>query len=214
MIDKKEIETVIKILKKEYLPSKLALNKFKEPYQVLISCILSLRTKDEVTEKASQRLFGVAKTPEEMIKIDDEVIKKAIYPVGFYNRKAVTIKEISRVLIGKYNCKVPDKIEELLKLKGVGRKTANIVLTQGFGKPALPIDTHCHRIPNRLGWIKTKNPEQTEIELTKIIPKEHWLVFNQVFVRHGQVICTPISPWCSRCAVEKYCKKIGVKRHR
>lgn len=214
MVNQEEIETVINILKKEYLPSGLSLNKFKEPYQVLISCILSLRTRDEVTEKAAERLFKIAKTPEEMIKISSDRIKKAIYPVGFYNRKAITIKEISKTLIEEYKGKAPDTIEELLKLKGVGRKTANIVLTQGFGKPALPIDTHCNRLPNRLGWVKTKTPEQTEIELMRIIPKEHWLIFNQVFVRHGQTICTPISPHCSKCVIRKYCKRIGVVKSR
>ncbi len=214
MANQKEIETVIEVLKKKYLPSGLALNKFKEPYQVLISCILSLRTKDEVTEKASERLFRIAKTPEEVINVKDDVIKKAIYPVGFYNRKAVTIKEISRVLINKYDGEVPDTIEELLKLKGVGRKAANIVVTQGFGKLGIAVDTHVHTVTKRLGWVKTKNPEQTEMELRKIIPKKYWLIFNQVFVRHGQVTCTPISPWCSRCPVRKYCQRIGIVKSR
>ncbi len=214
MADKKEIETIIEILKKEYLPSKLALNKFKEPYQVLISCILSLRTRDEVTEKAAERLFGIAKTPAEMIKVKYEVIKKAIYPVGFYNRKAVTIKEISRVLIDRYDREVPDIIEELLKLKGVGRKTANIVITQGFGKLGIAVDVHVHVVSNRLGWVKTKTPEETEKELMRIVDKKYWIVLNELFVKHGQEICLTVSPYCSKCLIRKYCLRRGVVRSR
>jgi endonuclease-3 len=138
-----------------------------------------------------------------------------IYPVGFYKTKAKRIKEVSKTIIVKFNGKVPDSFNELLELKGVGRKTANIVMVYGHKqKGFLPIDTHCHRIPNRLGWIKTKNPEHTEKELKIILPIEYWDDFNHLFVKFGQTICVPISPFCSRCPIKKYCKKISVLRNR
>jgi endonuclease-3 len=141
-------------------------------------------------------------------------IEKAIYPVGFYRTKAKRIKEISKTLIDEYNSEVPDEMEELLKLKGVGRKTANIVLAFAYHKPAMPVDTHCHRIPNRLGWIKTKNPEKTEIALREIVPKRLWVDFNNIFVIFGQNICVPVSPFCSKCPVSKYCRRVGVGKSR
>jgi endonuclease-3 len=168
---------------------------------------LSLRTKDEVTAKASSKLFKVGDTPKKLIKLDNKKIEKLIYPVGFYKIKAKRIKEISKLLIKKYNSKVPSKIDELLKLKGVGRKTASIVMVYGHNeKYYLPIDTHCHRIPNRLGWIKTKTPEQTEGELRRILPKKYWYDFNDLFVTFGQNICKPIKPHCWECPISKYCK--------
>ena len=178
----------------------------KDPFQVLISCILSLRTKDETTAKASVRLFKLAKTPEEMITLDTRKIARAIYPVGFYKTKARRIKEICKKLISEYNSKVPDSFDELMKFKGVGRKTANIVMVYGFEKEGLPIDTHCHRIPNRLGWIKTKTPEKTEQELRKLLPKKYWNDFNDVFVTFGQNTCKPVKPHCWECPVTKYCQ--------
>jgi len=182
------------------------------PFNTLISCVLSLRTKDEVTEKASLQLLKEYNTPEKILKLSEKEIESLIYPVGFYKTKAKRLKEISKSLIENYSSKVPDTFDELLKLKGVGRKTANIVMVYGHKKHGyLPIDTHCHRIPNRLGWIKTKTPEETEVVLKKILPEQYWDDFNDMFVTFGQKICVPISPFCTTCPIEKYCKKINVK---
>ncbi len=187
----------------------------KTPYTTLISCILSLRTKDEVTEKASKRLLSKYNTPEKILKVSDKEIENLIYPVGFYKNKTKTIKDISRTLIEKYNSKVPDDFDELLKLKGVGRKTANIVMVYGHNKKGfLPIDVHCNRIPNRLGWIKTKTPFETEIELKKVLPRKYWDDFNHLFVKFGQTICLPVSPLCSKCPIKKFCKQVNVKKYR
>lgn len=187
----------------------------KTPFTVLISCILSLRTKDEVTEEASIRLLRTYDTPQKLIDLPEETIQELIYPVGFYKTKAKRIKELSQTLIKSYNGEVPNDFEKLLTLKGVGRKTANIVMVYGFDSPHhLPIDTHCHRIPNRLGWVKTKTPEETELQLRTILPKLYWSDFNHLFVTFGQTICTPISPHCSTCPINKYCKKIQVKTYR
>jgi endonuclease-3 len=185
------------------------------PFTTLISCLLSLRTKDEVTTQASYRLFKKYNTPEKLSTITEKEIQSLIYPVGFYKTKAKRIKDISNSILANYSGKVPDDFNELLKLKGVGRKTANIVMVYGHKNQGfLPIDTHCHRIPNRLGWINTKNPEQTEKELKEILPKKYWNDFNHLFVKFGQKICVPISPFCSRCPIKKYCKQISVKRSR
>lgn len=184
------------------------------PYQTLISCLLSLQSKDETTEKICDVLFKIAKTPEEILKLEQERLENIIYSSGYYKNKAKTIKHVSEIILKEYKNKVPDNEQELLKIKGIGRKTANIVLSLAYGKEALPIDTHCHRIPNRLGWIKTKNPEQSEIELMKILPKKYWPEFNGIFVLFGKTICVPISPLCSKCPVAKYCKKINVKSSR
>lgn len=184
-------------------------------FVTLISCLLSLRTKDEVTEQASRRLLTKYNTPEKILWLTTPQLETLIYPVGFYKTKARRIIEISQTLLEKYHGTVPDSFEELLTLKGVGRKTANIVMVYGHKKHGyLPIDTHCHRIPNRLGWIATKTPEETEQALKKILPKKYWDDFNDLFVTFGQKICVPISPFCSRCPIEQYCEKIGVKRRR
>jgi len=185
------------------------------PFVTLISCLLSLRTKDEVTAQASRELLTKYNTPEKIMGLTEKQIESLIYPVGFYKTKAKRIREISRVILEKYQGNVPDEFEELLTLKGVGRKTANIVMVYGHKKHGyLPIDTHCHRIPNRLGWIKTKSPGDTEYALKKILPSEYWSDFNDFFVTFGQTICVPISPFCSRCAIERYCKKVGVSKSR
>ena len=187
----------------------------KTPFTTLISCILSLRTKDEVTARSSIRLLKEHNSPQKIVRLSEKKIADLIYPVGFYKTKARTIKNISRTLIDNYDSKVPKDIDELVKLKGVGRKTANIVMVFGFGsKDHIPVDTHCHRIPNRLGWIRTKTPDESEQALLKILPKAYWKPFNDLFVQFGQNICVPISPFCSRCLIEKYCKKVGVERHR
>ena len=185
------------------------------PFVTLISCLLSLRTKDVVTADASRRLLTKYHTPEKIVQLSEKQIETMIYPVGFYKTKARRIKAISKTLLEKYQGNVPDTFEELLTLKGVGRKTANIVMVYGHRKHGyLPIDTHCHRIPNRLGWITTKTPEETEQALLKILPAEYWDDFNDLFVRFGQKICLPISPYCSTCSLQKYCKKIGVLKSR
>ena len=187
----------------------------KTPFTVLVSCLLSLRTKDEITEQVSIRLLKPYNTPQEIIKLTNEELEKIIYPVGFYKTKAERIKQISKTILLKFNGHVPDDFDTLLTLKGVGRKTANIVMVYGFNKTDyLPIDTHCHRIPNRIGWIQTKNPEETEKELRKILPKQYWVDFNHIFVVFGQTICKPISPLCSTCPISRYCKKRNVFHHR
>lgn len=211
------IEWVMQILKERYQDKTSALmdvSTRKDPFLTLISCLLSLRTKDEVTARASERLFALAKTPEEMINLKKEEIEAAIYPVGFYKRKAEQILEICRVLIKRYDSRVPDEIDELLKLRGVGRKTANIVIIMGYTKPGIAVDTHVHRISNRLGLVETKTPSQTEFALRKTLPKQYWIVFNNLLVMHGKTICTPISPKCSICPITEYCKRIGVARYR
>jgi endonuclease-3 len=202
--------------KKNPILSRKNLSKINQtPFTSLISCILSLRTKDEITEEASIRLLNKYDTPKKINKLSEKKIRELIYPVGFYKTKTKRIKEISKILIEKYDGIVPNDFNELLKLKGVGRKTANIVMVYGFNKKDyLPIDTHCHRIPNRIGWIKTKTPYETEKELLEIMPKKYWNEFNKIFVKFGQTICLPISPLCTKCPIEKYCKKINVKNHR
>ncbi len=215
----KRADEIVRILKKELkkygvpVVTKVAREK-KSPYRVLISTLLSLRTKDETTLKASKRLFAKADTPEKMLSLTKEEIEKLIYPVGFYHRKAEQILKISEILIEKYGGKVPDTLEELLKLPGVGRKTANLVLNEGFGKLGICVDTHVHRISNRLGLVKTKNPTETEFALQKVLPKKHWIIFNTLLVTLGQNICTPISPKCSECPLNKICPKAGVEKHR
>jgi len=211
------IEKIMQILKERYQDKTSALmdvSTRKEPFLTLIACLLSLRTKDEVTARASERLFALAKTPEEMLNLKKEKIEAAIYPVGFYKRKAEQIREICRVLVERYDSCVPDEIDELLKLKGVGRKTANIVITMGYNKPGIAVDTHVHRISNRLGLVETKSPYQTEFALRKTLPKQYWIVFNDLLVMHGKAVCTPISPKCSICPITEYCKRIGVTRYR
>ena len=216
------IDEIFKLLKKELKENKTLIERHSEwdeiidtPFTTLISCILSLRTKDEVTEKASVRLLKKYDTPQKIIKLSAQQIQSLIYPVGFYKTKAKRIKDISKTLLEKYDGKVSDDFNELLKLKGVGRKTANIVMVYGHKKQGfIPIDTHCHRIPNRLGWIKTKTPEQTERVLKEVLPKKYWNDFNHLFVTFGQTICVPISPFCSKCPVQKFCKKVGVNKSR
>ena len=185
-----------------------------DPYRTLIACILSLRTKDATTDAASERLFACADTPSDMLKLSEGKIAKLIYPVGFYNQKAKQILGISKDILEKYHGEVPNKIDELLKLKGVGRKTANLVITEAFNKPGICVDTHVHRITNRWGYVKTKTPDETEFNLRKILPKKYWIIFNDLLVTYGQNRCKPISPLCSQCPLTKWCKRIGVKRSR
>lgn len=185
-----------------------------DPFQVLISCLLSLRTRDETTGAASRRLFKLARSPEAMLQLSAKQVEQAIYPVGFYRIKARTILDICHTLVARLNGRVPDELDALLSLKGVGRKTANLVVTKGFGKPGICVDTHVHRISNRWGYVRSKNPEATEMALRRKLPQQYWLDYNDVLVAFGQTICMPISPWCSRCPVADYCPRIGVERHR
>lgn len=186
----------------------------RDPYQVLIACLLSLRTKDETTGPAARRLFALADTPQKMLTLTPTQIEKAIYPVGFYKTKAQTVLDISRELVEHYAGRVPDEIEELLKFKGVGRKTANLVLTQGFQKSGICVDTHVHRISNRWGYVDTDSPEETEMALRTKLPQEYWIEINDLLVAMGQTICHPTSPKCSLCPMEQYCAKLGVVRSR
>jgi endonuclease III len=186
----------------------------RDPFQVLISCILSLRTQDKTTEAASRRLFQMARTPETLSKIPVAEIQKAIYPVGFYRVKARQIREIGEKIVRKHGGKVPDTIEELLTLKGVGRKTANLVVTVGYDRDGICVDTHVHRITNRWGLIQTKNPTQTEFALREILPKRYWKQLNGHLVAFGQGICKPVSPLCSGCKIFEACERVGVTKSR
>lgn len=180
------------------------------PFKVLISCILSLRTQDSTTAQASRRLFALADSPETMVRLSAKKIEQVIFPVGFYRTKAKTILEICRNLNENYRGRVPDEIDELLKFKGVGRKTANLVVTLGYNKPGICVDTHVHRISNRWGYVKTATPEKTEVALRQKLPKQYWIEYNDLLVSFGQQLCRPISPLCSQCPVAKYCSQIGV----
>ncbi len=186
----------------------------RDPFKVLVSCILSLRTKDKVTGEASQRLFQLAQTPGEMSKLSAERIQKEIYPVGFYRVKAQRIRDLSREIVGRFKGKVPSTIEELLLLKGVGRKTANLVVTLGYNKHGICVDTHVHRITNRWGLVETKNPTQTEFALRELLPIQYWKPLNGILVAFGQGICKPISPLCSQCHIRPACARIGVQHSR
>jgi len=218
-LEDKDIDRIINILKKEALyrdtPAVTeTASKTRDPFKVLISCLLSLRTKDEVTRKASQELFSRAADVKSMVKLPTDEIQKIIYPVGFYRNKARSIKRVCKTLIERYRGKVPSELDELLSLPGVGRKTANLVLTLGFGKPGICVDTHVHRITNRWGYVTTKNPEETELALRKKLPLSYWIQFNSLLVSFGQRVCKPLSPFCSRCPVRKFCRRVGVKRSR
>ena len=179
----------------------------RDPYIVLIACILSLRTNDKTTYPATLRMLEIGRTPEDFAKCDVKTLEKAIYPVGFYANKARQIVELSRTLVEKYNSKVPDSIEEMTKFNGVGRKTANLVMAKGFQKPAICVDVHVHRIFNRLGYIKTRTPEETEFALRKKLPEKYWMDINTLLVTHGQNICKPVNPKCDICPVKEKNKK-------
>jgi len=185
-----------------------------DPFLVLVSTVLSLRTKDATTAAASERMFKLARTPNDILRLSIRTIQKAIYPVSFFRNKARTLKTISRDILGRFAGRVPDTIDELLTLKGVGRKTANLVVTLGYGKPGICVDVHVHRISNRLGYVKRKTPEETEMALRDKLPRKYWVTFNDLLVTYGQNLCTPVSPWCSRCKLAAYCGRVGVGRTR
>lgn len=214
-----DIDHVYDVLAKEYerleKPSVTAIaEKKRDPFRVLVSTIISLRTKDEVTIAASERLFAAADTPEKVLALDTEAMEKLIYPAGFYRNKTQTIKDISAILIEKYAGSVPADIDELVRLKGVGRKTANLVLVEGFQIPAVCVDIHVHRIFNRLGYLSTKDPDKTETELRKKLPQKYWIKLNEMMVTYGKYICRPISPFCSACGLSDSCAKVGVTTRR
>lgn len=180
----------------------------RDPFTVLVGTILSQRTRDENTASASLALFSKYDTPEKLAKAQVGAVQELIRPAGFYRVKARILKKVSQDLLDRFEGKVPDELEELLTLPGVGRKTANCVLVYGFGKVAIPVDTHVHRISNRLGWVRTRTPEETELELIRILPKRYWLEINDLLVTHGQRICKPLGPRCPQCPVNDICPKI------
>jgi len=186
----------------------------RDPWAVLVSTILSLRTKDEVTLAASKRLLETADSPEELSAIKEEKLAKLIYPVGFYRNKASSLKKIASILIVQYNGEVPASMEALLELPGVGRKTANLVLTEAFDLDGLCVDIHVHRISNRCGWLNSKTPEETEMTLRKILPRKYWKRINYLLVLYGQKLCRPVSPFCSQCVIKKHCSRNGVAKSR
>ncbi|HEY5648877.1 MAG TPA: endonuclease III [Nitrospiria bacterium] len=213
------IHPVIRILKKEILKWKVPIvgvvaAESRDPYRVLISCLLSLRTKDSATAVASEKLFKLATTPEDMVRLPAAKIEKAIFPVGFYRTKAKTIRGVSRDLIDRFGGRVPDDLDDLLTLKGVGRKTANLVVTLGFQKPGICVDIHVHRISNRLGYIRTKNPEESEWALRGKLPRKYWISYNDLLVAFGQNLCKPVSPHCSQCPISGHCDRVDVGRSR
>jgi len=218
----RDIHKLIPILKKQvrrldvpWLESMVNQDqKNRDPFKVLISCILSLRTQDKTTGEASERLFTLAPDVKSLSMLPVKKIEKLIYPVGFYKIKAERIKELCKAIISEYDSKVPDDLDKLLTLKGVGRKTANLVLTLGYKKPGICVDTHVHRITNRWGYVETKNPEQTEFALRKKLPPKYWIEINGLLVAFGQNICKPISPFCSKCDISSFCDMVGVKKHR
>ena len=217
-MEQNNMEEVMQILSKHYNYSdKTTLNRMRkkpDAFKILISCLLSLRTQDKNTEKVSKQLFEVAQTPQEILALPIEQLEKLIFSSGHYKKKAQTLQHVSKEIIERFNNQVPNNKEALLSIKGIGPKTANIVLAFAFNQEVLPIDTHCHRIPNRLGWVETKTPEQTEKQLEIILPRKYWREFNAIFVQFGKDICQPISPWCSKCPINEYCSRINVIKNR
>lgn len=209
---KKNIDKIIKGIKDANLPQRdfvKMMETFHDPFKVLICCILSLRTNDLTTYPCSLRMLELGTTPQDFLNIDVETLAKAIYPVGFYKNKAQQILDISKELVENYGGKVPASIDELVKFKGVGRKTANLVMAKGFGIPAICVDVHVHRISNRLGWVKTQTPEETEMELRKLLPEKYWLDINTILVTFGQNLCKPQRPMCETCPVQEYCESFA-----
>ena len=214
-MEKSHIHQIIKILKKELnvgempIVSHLAESE-RDPFVILISTLLSLRTKDEVTALATERILALASTPEEMLKVPQAKIARAIYPVGFYRNKARGIHHVCRELIDRFHSKVPDNLDDLLSIKGIGRKTANLVITLAYGKDGICVDTHVHRISNRLGYVATKTPDETEMVLRDKLPRKYWIIYNTLLVFFGRKTCKPVSPVCSTCPISKYCDRKGV----
>lgn len=186
----------------------------KDPFVILIGTLLSLRTKDETTEKVMGGLMPFIRSPQDLIDISPGELQKLIYPVGFYRNKARVLKEVASEILNMHGGRVPDTIEELVAIRGIGRKTANLVVTEAYGKPGICVDTHVHRISNRLGIVLTRNPHQTEDALREALPRKYWLTYNALLVTFGKRICTPLSPKCSECPLKGLCEKRGVTRSR
>jgi endonuclease III len=214
-----EIHAALRILRREVRQWQepvvgVVAKESRDPFRILIACVLSLRTKDRTTAEASQRLFALASDPVSMLRLSLPKIQAAIYPVGFFRTKSKQIHAMCRRILNAYEGRVPDSIDELLTLPGVGRKTANLVVTVGYSKPGICVDIHVHRISNRWGYIQTKTPEQSEQALCRKLPPKYWITYNDLLVPFGQNICQPVSPYCSRCKLIKYCDRIGVTRSR
>lgn len=209
-----DIHRVVELLRSEQRrlkrPAVTQVAETRDPFKVLVSCLISLRTKDQVTGQASARLFALAADPSGMARLPEHRIERAIYPAGFYRVKARNIKKVSRIILERHGGRVPDDLDSLLELPGVGRKTANLVVTVAYGKPGICVDTHVHRIANRLGYVSTRNPEQTETALRNKLPPRYWQEINDLLVVYGQHVCTPVSPFCSRCRLAEYCDRRGV----
>jgi len=203
-----------KSIKSWRVPVVTKISRQQNPFMVLVSCLLSLRTRDEITDAASRRLFVLASSPKKLLRLDPKQVEKAIYPVAFYRNKTLRLYEISRALIDDNDGKVPDSLDQLLRLKGVGRKTANLTLVLGHNKPGVCVDIHVHRIVNRWGYVQTKSPNETEKALRCKLPKRYWMEINNLLVSFGQNICKPQSPFCSNCVVLEYCEQVGVNRYR
>jgi endonuclease III len=215
-----QITAALRIVKREILQWEepvlgvVARESNRDPFRILISCLLSLRTKDKTTNEASVRLYALAHQPATMLVLPLRKIERAIYPVGFYRTKAKSIHAICRRLLEVYGGTVPESIDELVTLSGVGRKTANLVVTVAYGKPGICVDIHVHRISNRWGYVRTKTPEDTEQALRRKLPAQHWITFNDLLVPYGQHLCQPVSPFCSKCKLIEYCDRVGVTRSR
>jgi endonuclease III len=214
-----QIDNIYKILKKEVVNYKVPIidlmkSRGNNSFRILIATILSARTRDETTAVVVKNLFLRIKNFDDLEKIGIKELEKLIYPVGFYKNKARLLKKLPFVIKKEFNGKIPDNVEDLIKLPGVGRKTANLVVTAAFDKHGITVDTHVHRIMNRIGYVKTKTPFETEMTLRKKLPKKYWKNINYFLVSLGQNICKPISPYCSKCPINKYCKKINVKSSR
>lgn len=214
-MEEKNIGKVVQLIKDAKQPlsefGKL-MEDFHDPYLVLIACILSLRTNDNTTYPATLRMLKLGRTPKDFANCDVKELEKAIYPVGFYANKAKQIVELSKELVEKYDSKVPNSIEELCKFNGVGRKTANLTIAKGFNEPAICVDVHVHRIFNRMGYLKTKTPDETEMVLREKLPQKYWIDINTLLVTHGRNICKPIKPLCSKCPIEKFCDKNNISK--
>ncbi len=216
MITNRQIDRVIPLLKRQVRQwEEPIVGHYKgDPFATLISCLLSLRTKDATTAQACRRLFRLARTPHTLRRLPLRTIERAIFPVGFYRTKARTLHSVCRVLLERYDGRVPETLDELLTMKGVGRKTANLVITLAYQRPGICVDTHVHRITNRWGYVRTTTPEQTEFALRRILPRRYWILINDLLVSFGQHLCHPTSPWCSRCPLASWCAKVGVRHSR
>jgi len=214
----KNIPRIMSILEKHFnYHERTTLNKMRKnpnAFKILIACLLSLRAKDETTSRISEELFKIADTPKKILNLSTKKLEKIIFSTGHYHKKAQALKSVSNELLKRFHGKVPNNKEDLISIKHIGPKTANIVLNFAFNQVVIPVDTHCHRVPNRLGWVRTKTPEKTEKELEKILPRKYWREFNAIFVLFGRTICVPVSPKCSICPIRKYCPKIGVNNSR